>query len=150
MGAIASQKAWMVSAVLLLTAIGLATTTVYYYTQFDYYQRSFNAFITDYISADVKIDYGNGTDVWYNDTIVLRNSSIFNLTLAIADVNYTHYPGMGIFVNGINNVTNHQVNATSGYAWIYYVNGLPAGVGSDRYMVALDDFIEWRFEFYSF
>ena len=150
MGAVASQKAWIVSAILLLTTIGLATTTVYYYTEFDYYQRSFNAFITDYISADVNIDYGNGTNVWYNDTLVLRNSSVFNLTTAIADVDYTFYAGMGIFVNGINNVTNNQVNATSGYGWIYYVNGYSAGVGSDRYKVALDDYIEWKFEFYSF
>ncbi|MFX0096766.1 MAG: DUF4430 domain-containing protein [Candidatus Hodarchaeota archaeon] len=150
MGAVASQKAWMVSAVLLLTTIGLATTTVYYYTQSDYYQRSFNAFTTDYISADVNIDYGNGTDVWYNGTLILRNSSVFKLTVAIADVNYTFHPVFGIFVNGINNITSYQINGTSGYSWLYYVNGAAAPVGSDQYIVALGDVIEWRFEFYSF
>lgn len=150
MGAATSQKPWIVSVVFLLAAIGLATTTVHYYTQFDYYQRSFNALTTDYIYADIEIDYGNGTNVWFNDTLILRNSSVLKLTVAIAEVNYTFYSGMGAFINGINNVTNYQINPTSGYSWFYYVNGLTAVVGADQYIVALDDVVQWRFEFYSF
>jgi hypothetical protein len=48
---------------------------------------------------------------------------------------------VGSFVEAIDGVKNQE-----GRFWLYYVNGKPPDVASDRYQTAAGDTVEWRFE----
>ncbi|MFA6386723.1 MAG: DUF4430 domain-containing protein [Candidatus Paceibacterota bacterium] len=54
---------------------------------------------------------------------------------------YTENPNLGVFINEING----QVGGNDGY-WIYYVDGVEAGVGISNYKVKNGDQISWKYE----
>lgn len=51
------------------------------------------------------------------------------------------YPGLGIFVDGINGIMG-----TSGKYWIYYVNDKEASVSVSKYKINNGDVISWKYE----
>lgn len=59
----------------------------------------------------------------------------------IFDFKYTEHPGLGIFINEIND----KGGGSSGY-WIYYVNGIEASVGVSNYKIKEGDIISWKYE----
>ncbi len=101
--------------------------------------------------AIVVIDYGNGTivreKVYFIEGL---NNTVFNLTLAVAELNYTYYPYLDdYFINGINGVYNRAVNATSGYYWVFYVNFRLSDKGSYQTKVYDGDIIIWNYTYVS-
>ena len=53
------------------------------------------------------------------------------------------YPGLGQFVESINNLKNDKQN---GKYWIYYLNGQPAQIGISNYILKPNDLIEWKYD----
>jgi len=53
------------------------------------------------------------------------------------------YPGMGYFVDEINNIKNN--NQMNEY-WIYYINGQSAQMGISNYIIKNNDIITWKYE----
>lgn len=84
------------------------------------------------------------------ETEVREGSTVFELMKKIKEENndeklfdfkYTENPSLGVFINEING----QVGGNDGY-WIYYVNGIEAGVGISNYKVNNGDQISWKYE----
>ncbi|MEM1556705.1 MAG: DUF4430 domain-containing protein [Candidatus Bathyarchaeia archaeon] len=99
------------------------------------------------MKVNILIDYGNGTQVWYNNTMVPREASVLTATKTIASVEGTVYPEMGTFVESINGVRNE-----GNRYWIWYIwnpekkNWEWGPVASDKYILQENDTIMWRYE----
>ena len=101
--------------------------------------------------AILVIDYGNGTieqhKVYFVEGV---NNTVFNLTLAVAELNYTYYPSLDdYFINGINGVENVMVNSTGGYYWMLYINFEVSDKGAYQSRVYDGDIIIWNYTFVS-
>lgn len=75
-------------------------------------------------------------DTVYDLMKSLQNNKENNFTFT-----YKEYPGMGIFINGINNV-----EGSPGKYWIYYVNGEEASVSVSKNIIKEGDVITWKQE----
>ena len=76
------------------------------------------------VYANLLIDFGNGTCLWYNDTPVPMGSTLLNLTLAVAEVEYSTYgpyldfPDVeAVFVDAINGVSGNETHAWFWWRW---------------------------------
>lgn len=69
------------------------------------------------LEASILLSYGNGTKVWYNNTVLPLSSTAFAaLNYTAKDFEYTDYGGdLGILVTSINGLPN---NSTQG--WFYW------------------------------
>lgn len=79
------------------------------------------------------LDYGNGSFHIYNLTGWRPPITLFNLTYAVAKVNYTVYTGLGVFVTSINDVANNPAENRYWIWWYWdgrrWVEG-PVGAGA--------------------
>ncbi len=81
--------------------------------------RSQKASVSVY-SVDMLVDYGNGTESWYNDTAVQPGWNAYEATLVLLDnrIQATWYPAyQEHFVNGLNGVPG--TSTTSWFLWLY-------------------------------
>lgn len=53
---------------------------------------------------------------------------------------YKNYPGMGKFIEEINNIKNGEKS------WIYYVNNKKATIGISNYKIKNGDVVSWKLE----
>ncbi|MCM2339291.1 MAG: DUF4430 domain-containing protein [Burkholderiales bacterium] len=53
---------------------------------------------------------------------------------------YKNYPGMGKFIEEINNIKNGEKS------WIYYVNNKKATIGISNYKIENGDVVSWKLE----
>jgi len=94
----------------------------YYFVQQDMYQREYNEIAKQLTNISIKVDfvlnYGNGTRIWKNDTVLPLGSTAFNATIHIAsDVGYQDFGGeLGILVTSINGVSQNNT-----HGWFYWV-----------------------------
>lgn len=101
------------------------------------------------MKVNILIDYGNGTLVWYNGTVVPRETNVLMATKVIAVVEGKEYPGMGTFVESINGVKNE-----GGRYWIWYIWSPEkkdwewGPVASDKYILHEGDIIKWKYEYF--
>ncbi len=70
---------------------------------------------------------------------VKNGTTVFEVLNETFDVDYKIYPGMGIFVTSINNVTQNST-----HFWIYFVNEKPANVGADSFILTENSNITWK------
>jgi len=97
-------------------------------------------------TVDVKIDYGNGTVAWYNDTRIGAGESLLNATLHIADLDYTMYE-FGVFVNTVNGVGG---DTDKYWLWSYIDDGWQPGmVGADQWRLHDGDTVAWTYTGFS-
>ncbi len=134
---------WM-SATLLCTTIIAGATSLYLNSQVinlrDEYQRTIEELDQFTIELDIKIDYGNGTTKWYNDTRVGVGESLLNATTQVANVQVS-YSSFGAFVNNINEVGG---DPDSWWLWKYYENEWMQGpVGANQWIVHDGDIVAW-------
>lgn len=100
--------------------------------------------------VDLLIDYGNGSLVWHNKTLLPIGATLLNATLKVArSVEYTGSE-MGVFVNGIDNVGTKTVR--KGYYWLWWRFDKAEGkwvlgeTGADRYLLRQGDILAWLYE----
>ena len=96
---------------------------------------------TNEIPVKLIINYSDHFDV-FNAT-VLENSSVFDLLTSVlgTGLEYSESPGLGAFINGINNVSNSQTDY-----WMFYVEGNLSNVGVSSYLIDHSVTIEMRYE----
>ncbi|MEM1550756.1 MAG: DUF4430 domain-containing protein [Candidatus Bathyarchaeia archaeon] len=148
------RSSWMwVSLGLLCLLIVAAYLAVHYYNESAYFKGLYGEALEELkalkemISVNILIDYGNGTQVWYNNTSVMRGASVLTATQTIANVEYTDF-GWGIFVDSINGIKNE-----GSWFWMWYIwegKWVLGPVASDRYVLREGDTIMWRYEVPSF
>ncbi len=96
------------------------------------------------IVVSIGFKVGNESIQWFNQTQVRAGSTLLNLTCMVANVNYTVYPGMGTFVNCINDVCSEHPYY---WFWWYWAGDWYEGpVAADRYVLANGDVIVWYYE----
>jgi hypothetical protein len=74
-------------------------------------------------------------------TTVQENSTAFDLLNRFVPIDYTDYPGAGVFINRIGNISN-----SNDKYWMFYVNGSLASVGLSAYLINQSVAIEMRYE----
>lgn len=154
----------------LLWSIMSTISLAYYYNQYLSLSRQYNELYGDYkelveqynslveenrklnaslIYVNMLIDYGNGTYKWFNNTILTRNTTLFQATVKICLVEYKVYP-FGVYITSINGLREKKT-ASGGYFWIWYYwnttsNKWEMGsVGADRYILSNKDIIMWKY-----
>ena len=75
------------------------------------------------IVVNVLINYGNGTNIWYNETNIVAGTTFYNLTLAIThgNVESVYYPLYNShYITGINGVYNNNDRIRCSVCWILW------------------------------
>ena len=98
--------------------------------------------------VNICIDYGNGTILWYNQTIVPLGCNLLQATRMVAQVNSTYWPAyQASFVDAINGVWNK-----GSYYWMWYRWDGKSKVwkygdcGADLYTLSNGEVAKWRYE----
>ena len=144
------NKTWMwVAAALLCTTIAASYAAINYYAQVEAYKKNYRALIEDLegltILIDMKIDYGNGTVLWYNNTRVPLDSTLLTATQIAASVDYST-SDFGAFANKINGV-----GGDPGTYWLWYFWDPDKGswefgpVGCDQWVLHDGDMVSWTY-----
>jgi len=149
------RSSWKwISLGLICLLIVAAYLAIYYYNESTYYKSLYEKAAAELeelkipISVNILIDYGNGTQKWYNNTLVPRGkASLLQATKVVASVESITYSGMGEFVTSINGV-----GGDPGRYWIWYIWNKNEGkwdwgpVACDRYVLQEGDTVMWRYE----
>lgn len=152
-----SEKRTFIFALLALLMWSSVTTitTIYYYGQYTETRKTFDELKSLVIYVNVLLDYGNGTQNWYNRTITQAGSTALDALLAVTtNVDYKMY-SFGVLVTSINGVQNVVETPTTGRAWLWYYRNATATewtfplTGANVYILRPDDSIAWRYEGYS-
>ena len=98
--------------------------------------------------VNICIDYGNGTVLWYNQTIVPLGCNLLQATRTVALVNSTYWPAYrASFVDAINGVWNKGA-----YYWMWYYWDKDSktwkygNCGADLYVLSDGETVRWRYE----
>jgi hypothetical protein len=135
---------------LLVWAILGSVVAGYYFAQYNTYQNEYESLASEMesiLSVNILVSYGNGTTIWTNNTALPIDSTAFKAILAIADINYTEYEGLGILVTSIN---GRASNST--HFWLYWVwdaensEWIDPGVGASQYILHRGDTIAWTYK----
>lgn len=144
------NSAWLwVSAAFMCTTILASYAAISFYSQAESYKRNYQVLLEDLesltILVDIKIDYGNGTVVWYNDTRVPLNSTLLAATKIVSSVEYTT-SALGAFVDKINGVGDDPRIFWLWYFWDPESRKWESGpVGSGQWMLQSGDVVSWRY-----
>ena len=146
-----SSKAWILSTVLLIWAIGASVIGAYYYLEYTGTDHAYNSLLEEYneltgyetILANIGLDYGNGTIVWQNQTSIPFNITALAFTNVTFGVDADYFPGLGYFINGIDGIQNNASGNNS--YWMWDLNGGPAETGADAHTVKFGDVIFWTY-----
>lgn len=144
------KQFWMwTSAFFLCTTILGLYASIIYYEQAESAKGNYEGLLRDLIDLttviDVKIDYGNGTVVWYNNTMTPMNSSLLTATLRITKVEYSigEYGAFVYSINGLKGDSNHF------WIWSYFDkkkdDWIPGPVACDKWMLHNGDIISWTY-----
>lgn len=136
-----------VSVGLLCGLIMVSTVAVYYYGEYTKYENMYETTLQDLESLTMRvsilIDYGNESKEWHNNTRVPLGANLLNVSLIVAEVNYT-ISQWGAFVNTINGV-----GGDFGYYWLWYywdttsAQWKMGAVGSDVYILHHGYIVSW-------
>jgi len=146
----AKKSVWLwVSLALLCVLIVSSYISVYYYMESEKYRRLYEDTLKElekyskYMFVNILIDYGNGTQEWYNKTLVPRGSSLLDATRIIAEVDYDKY-SWGVFVTAINGKSGDE-----NHGWLWYIWNSTSlqwdfgPVGADAYTLQDGDTVSW-------
>jgi len=142
------NSAWLwVSAAFMCTTILASYAAISFYSQAESYKKNYQVLLEDLesltILVDIKIDYGNGTVVWYNDTRVPLNSTLLAATKIVSSVDYTT-SALGAFVDNINGVGDDPRIFWLWYFWDCQSRKWESGpVGSGQWMLQSGDVVSW-------
>jgi hypothetical protein len=142
-----------IALIFLIWAVGATAGMAYYFQTSSTQQRtidSLNSLITETTyKFNLAINYGNGTTVWHNGTVIPIGFTLLNATQEVATVQFDS-SDFGIFITGINGV--NQDTASSKY-WVYdaLVNGTwePVWVSAAVYQVQHNDTLMWSLKSFS-
>lgn len=93
------------------------------------------------------LNYNDGQNVTYTNLTLMGDISAYNATVfAIGKENIDEYWAInGVFIKGMKINDIWYINGNGGRNWLYYVNGIFAGVSSSVVRLANDSIVEWKF-----
>jgi hypothetical protein len=90
----------------------------------------------------IRLDYGDDSVTWFNDTRVPLGTDFLNATGMISDLE-VQSSDWGVFVSSIDGVGG---DADSFWLWDYYEDGWQMGpVGADQWIVHDGDILSWTY-----
>jgi len=141
------------SAILLALLILSSGIAVYFYLDSAEAHRRYNYLLSELESVSLEvnllIDYGNGSLVWHNKTILPIGATLLNATLKVSSVEYIG-SDMGVFVTGIDGVGTKIVK--KGYYWLWWRFDKARGewvlgeTAADHYILQRGDILAWVYE----
>lgn len=144
---------WAVAA-LLCTTIAASYAAINFYSQAESYKKDYLALLDDLegltIIINMKIDYGKGMVVWYNDTRVPLKSTLLTATQILVSVDYSTSE-LGAFVNEINGVGG---DPQTYWLWNYWDSDKGSwefgSVGCDQWVLHDGDVLSWTYSHATF
>lgn len=139
------RLAW-VALVTAFWAIVSTLLAVYYFVQTRHYEDLLRSYERVTMRVDLCINYGNGTKVWHNGTLVPLGCSLLNATVMVADVEYV-FGEYGAFVNSINGVVTNATHCWFWWSWDVARREWALGpVASDAYVLESGEVVQWYYE----
>lgn len=136
------KNKWVIAILLLaISTIIASSMSIYYYYQYSEMLKKIQGTI---IHVNLGINDGKSTK-WFNGTAVKAGSSLLNVTMLVANVEYTVYPGMGVFVESINGVKNEHPYYWMWWTWTSY-GWFEGPVAADKYIVGDGETLFWYYE----
>lgn len=138
------KNSWqIISVIFLVWAIAGSMLAVNYYQTSQQQQTIIDNLTTGtIIRANLAVNYGNGTIVWFNNTLIPYDYTLLNLTQKVATVNYS-IAGTDVFVNSINGVQG----GIGGKYWVYDVwNGTAWDIvwtSCNKLVIHYNDIVMW-------
>lgn len=144
------KNIWMwATAALLCVTLAVSYTTIHYYNEAEAYKSDYNLLRRDLedltMLVNLKIDYGNGTVVWNNNTRVPLDATLLTATKMVAHLDYT-VSEYGAFANKINGV-----GGDPNLFWLWDYWDLDSGswvfgpVGCDQWTLHNGDMVSWTY-----
>ncbi|MEM1574639.1 MAG: DUF4430 domain-containing protein [Nitrososphaerota archaeon] len=136
------KNKWAISTIILaISTIIASSLSIYYYYQYSELLKKIQG-----TTIHVNLGINDGKTIkWFNGTAIKLGSSLLDLTMLVANVNYTIYPGMGAFVNSINGVENSHPYYWMWWMWTPY-GWMEGPVAADRYIVGDGETLYWYYE----
>ncbi len=141
--------------VLVAGLVASSSLTAYYFYEFNHevaVNSQLQSLLSKYgatIASDVLIDYGNGTQTWFNYTQARPGWNLYTLTEAVTngDVNATCCEFGSHFVVGIGGLQNVPSEDRAWFSWTYNSSSSwrPAQVGVDQTDVVNGSVFAWTY-----
>jgi hypothetical protein len=139
---------WL-TAIFLCTTIGVGGLSFYYYNQLDEVTRNYETLLIEIeeltILVDIRLDYGNETIIWFNDTRLPVGASLLNATEKIAKIEFSK-TDFGVFILSINSVSGDEGKF---WLWDYFDSDMGewvyGPVGSDKWILHDGDQVSWKY-----
>lgn len=142
------KGAWVSAALLLVWAVASTALGSYYYWEYNKYQKLSRHLEQELgevsISANIAIDYGNGTRIWFNETILpIGAATVFDATDKVADLEGTS------FITAINGV---RQNENENMYWMWWIwdetqqKWILGPVASNEYTLSDHESVIWYYE----
>ena len=116
------RGAWVLASVFLAWAVVATSIASYYFVQYTNYYGLYEDVLGKLgevsITVGVAIDYGNGTRVWCNGTVLPIGATLFNATLKVSKYEYKLYDGKA-FTTAINDV-KQKPDEKMYWTWWYW------------------------------
>lgn len=142
---------WVLATSLLAWAVAATIIGSYYYVQYTNYYSSYQSLAKELkivsMSVNIAIDYGNGTRVWHNGTVLSLGATLFNATVRVA--NPELHPTYGeAFIIAINGVIQDE-NENMYWSWWVWDNTehkwILGPVGSNEYTLQDGQSVIWYY-----
>jgi len=119
----------------------------YYYLRFQEYDSLLHEYEKVTMRVNILIDYGNGTKVWHNNTLIPHGATLLNATERVAVVNSTYWPQyQAVFIDAINGLPTTQ---THFWWWKYWdansKEWKDGEVGADLYKLKPNETVMWQY-----
>lgn len=133
---------------LLIISLSLAS---YSYTNYSTLKgevenlRSELRFLKNISTVSIFIDYGNGSvDTYLVNVVEGLNNTVLEVTRSVAlQLDYTYYPSLDDYL--IESINNVRSNSSTGFFWLFYVNGKLSQVGVEHALVRDGDTVTWNY-----
>jgi len=142
-----SEQTFKLAAAALLCTTILAGVMVFQYNgQLKAVQHEYELLLVELEEntalISIRLDYGDDTVTWFNDTRVPLGTDFLNATGMISDLE-VQSSDWGVFVSSIDGVGG---DADSFWLWDYYEDGWQMGpVGADQWIVHDGDILSWTY-----
>lgn len=149
-----SRGVSVLSATLLALLILVSGIAVYFYFDSVEAKRRYNTLLSELegvaLEVNLLIDYGNGSMVWHNKTLLPIGATLLNATSKVSSS--VEYIGsdIGAFVTGIDGVGTKIVK--KGHYWLWWrfdktqSEWVLGETAADRYILQRGDTLAWVYE----
>jgi hypothetical protein len=142
------SKRTFVFVVLAFTVWAVTATafTGYYYLQYRQLEDTLKTMQSLVLKVNVLVNYGNGTKEWHNNTLVPAGSTVFNVTVAIAEVDYSLWNEY-VLIDAINGL-----QGTKDIGWIWWIWDPPTSEwkqvleAANKHVLVEGDTIGWNYQ----